>query len=269
MRSSRRLSGRVRSSVPQMKLLCSFFWVAGLNTSAAIAASGDQGQDAEIYAYGHKLSPPFVFRAIGTNTLMIDEYQFFPLLPRPIREVDDILNGKVPIPEKTIANHKTRSTLDNLADSLATNASSLEQAVELVLHVYRASPAVENAYAEGANLFVKYTDDDCPTHVVLSSLRRLADTAKDVKTPKNENPGIFLVRKQQILQEQIDNDFTIAFGRGYDLRISPSEPECREMISRLTADPTLPFEEVRPPGYEGIFITYFLEDLKSVLLGEK
>jgi len=251
-----------------MRLLCTIYLIASLNTSVATAGSGDQGQDAEIYAYGHKLSPPFVFRTIGTNTLMVNEYQFFPLLPRPIPGVDDILNGGVPIPEKTIANHKTRSTLDNLADSLATNAGSLEQAIESVLEVYRASPAVENAYAEGANIFVKYTDDDCPTHVVLSSLRRLADTSKDVRTPQDEDPRLFLVRKKQILQEQIDNGFTIAFGNGYDLRIPSSNPEFREMILRLTADPTLTFEDVRPAGYEGIFVRYFLEDLKSVLLSE-
>jgi hypothetical protein len=41
------------------------------------------------------------------------------------------------------------------------------------------------------------------------------------------------------------------------------------MISRFTADPTLGFEEVRPPAYEGIFVTYFLEELKSVLTSER
>ena len=234
-------------------------------SSSALYAQSDSSS-AEVYAYGHRLTAPYTFRRIGTAALLINEYQVFPLLPRAMPGVDDSSYGRT-VTDALRTKHETMSGLDHLADSLASKAATLDQAVQSVIEVYQASPSVEHVFVEGSNLFVQYAHDEQPTHVVLSSLRRIASTSEcpRIGDSPNLDPTSFLSRKEQLLKSQIEGGYVIAFGCGYDLRIPPREASFQQAIDELTSNPTLGVEDVRPVGYEGIFVTYFLEELKFVL----
>lgn len=221
----------VRPKLPDPRLLPRLLVPFGILATAAGASPenaspedvplvhDETGVEGNVFAYGERLQPPYVFTGLDADTLFLNGHAYFPRRrgPGPGDEAEDARGPSE-------AENRMRA-IGAEAESAGAAAPTPAEGLEAALQCYLASPEVEHARIEGERIRVKFRFFP---HEIARSFAFLDTNPPGFPGRTLRDEKLMRIRA---LWRHLEKDRIEIFGADYAANLGPSDT--RKVLARL------------------------------------